>query len=209
MAILPRSTAWGDAGEEPCTAFNQVSPRTAPAPRGRGRRPKAGRGGGYRYPGWVETGEGGPAPLPVSPSPNGDTPTVHYMGRAGRRTIHGFPPAIATHCPRPSRAGEEAEGRAGWGFQIPRRGRRRGVLLPPGYLRRAPPSIPTRGRGSSQKRTEKIRSSSRTYSTFSRSSERSPERSTVKKSPPDGSAMVKFIVVSTCTVPSATVISST
>ena len=118
-------------------------------------------------------------------------------------------PGIATHCPRPSRAGEEAEGRAGWGFQIPRRGRRRGVLLPPGYLRRAPPSIPTRGRGSSQKRTEKIRSSSRTYSTFSRSSERSPERSTVKKSPPDGSAMVKFIVVSTCTVPSATVISST
>ena|GEM_PF-5741395 len=29
---------------------------------------------------------------------------------------HGFPPAIATHCPRPSGAGAEREAREGWGL---------------------------------------------------------------------------------------------
>ena len=106
-----------------------------------------------------------------------------------------------------------------WGFQIPRigRNRRRGVPLPPRCLRRASLSTSTiahefaevREYACPKKRTIKIRGSSRTYSTSSRSSERSPERSTVQKSPPDGSAMVKFVVVSTCTVPSARVISST
>ena len=69
MAIPPRSTARGDAGEEvepwlalEVTVFHRMSPRTAPAPRGRGRRPKAGWSGGYEYPLCVETGEGGGPP---------------------------------------------------------------------------------------------------------------------------------------------------
>lgn len=48
----------------------------------------------------------------------------------------------------------------------------------------------------------------RYFSTCSRSSERSPERSTVQKSPLRGRAMVRFVVMSTCTLPSVTVISS-
>jgi len=79
----------------PYTDFQWASPRTAPAPwgagndwpkgrslstEGAGRRPEAGRGGGYRFLRLVETGEGGCSPLPVSPSPKGDTPTVQFMG---------------------------------------------------------------------------------------------------------------------------------
>jgi len=55
----------------------------------------------------VETGEGSGAPLPVSPSPGGDTPTVQCTGRQGRRTGYGCPPGIATTAPAPEGAGEE------------------------------------------------------------------------------------------------------
>ena len=34
-----------------------------------------------------------------------------------REPIHGFPPDIAMHCPRPLGAEEEAEGQVGWGLQ--------------------------------------------------------------------------------------------
>ncbi|WP_156168349.1 hypothetical protein [Methanoculleus sediminis] len=55
--------------------------------------------GGWRFWGCHCGGSGAP------PSPNGDTPTIHYTGRIRRRTVHGFSPAIARHCPRPSWVG--------------------------------------------------------------------------------------------------------
>ncbi|SCL74194.1 hypothetical protein L21_0059 [Methanoculleus chikugoensis] len=68
----------------------------------------------------IETGEG-ETPLPVGPTPSGDIPTVHCMGRSrkiigfqlspGARLSTGYRHAL----PPPLGAGEEAEGRAGWG----------------------------------------------------------------------------------------------
>jgi len=45
---------------------------------------------------WLECGRqgrGNKFPFPVSPSPNGDIPTVHSMGRSWKRAGYGFPPA--------------------------------------------------------------------------------------------------------------------
>gem|GEM_PF-3788427 len=66
------------------------------------------------------TGEGGCSPLPVSPTPDGDTPTVHFMGRSRRRTVHGFPPAIAMTAPAPW-GGGGGRRPGGVGLQIPER----------------------------------------------------------------------------------------
>ena len=77
--------------------------------------------GGDRCPGWMETGVG-VNPLPVSPTPIGDVPYGPLLGKMLKSMVcapeHGFPPDIATHCPRPLWAGEEREARAGWGLQI-------------------------------------------------------------------------------------------
>ena len=43
-------------------------------------------------------------------------PKFTAWGDPGKKHMHGFPVAIAMHCPRPRGAGEEAEGRAGWGL---------------------------------------------------------------------------------------------
>ncbi len=65
---------------------------------------------------------GGLAPSPSAPLPMAILPRSTAWGDArdgwspGGNPGHGFPSAIATHCPRPSWAGEEAEGRAGWGL---------------------------------------------------------------------------------------------
>jgi hypothetical protein len=59
-----------------------------------------------------------PIALPVSPSPSGDSHHGPPHGEIPGRSVHGFPPAIATHCPRPSWAGEERGARVGWGLQI-------------------------------------------------------------------------------------------
>jgi len=166
----------------PSTASHRLSPRTAPAPEGRGRRPKAGRGGGcrretYEYPlqecrvGWglperdflvtFCPGRGRPLPGPLPPwryphgPVHGETPGKNWF-RA--RSLpqkpasaplpgHGFPPGIATHCPRPSGAGEEAEGRAGWGcrrgtYEYPLQECRAGWGLPEKRM-----SIPSRNAG--------------------------------------------------------------
>ncbi|OQC71851.1 MAG: hypothetical protein BWX50_00171 [Euryarchaeota archaeon ADurb.Bin009] len=133
MAISPRSSTWGDPGEEPDTAVPLISPCTAHAPReGAGEeRRRRGRGGGCRQKRmgiflqrrgrggaagrermlnrqegagkgcqrevrWLECGRqgrGNEFPLPVSPSPRGDIPTVQHMGRSRRKTGHGFPSA--------------------------------------------------------------------------------------------------------------------
>ena len=92
---------------------------------GHGSSPPGGVGGyGEYYPG---QGGGGPPP------PDAIFTTVHRMGTRPR--VRGFRelersktqltnlhtpvnrllPGITTHCPRPSGAGEEAAGRAGWG----------------------------------------------------------------------------------------------
>src|SRR5690606_8973533 len=60
--------------------------------------------------------------LPVGPSPDADTLTAQCTGSTWRRTKHGCPPGIAMTAPAPRGAGEEAEGRAGWGLQIYRSG---------------------------------------------------------------------------------------
>ena len=58
----------------------------------------------------VETGEGGCTPLPVSPTPNGDTPHGPLHREGSERTVHGFPPAI----PNPNSLRKEGvEGRTG------------------------------------------------------------------------------------------------
>ena len=107
--------------ESPDAAPHRVSPRTAP-PRGRVRRPQAGRGGGCSTP--CER-RGGGLPLPVGPPPKGISTTVQCIGIGGSLIpsisvphltfsgkpsleplpIHGFPLAIATD-------------RAGWGLRV-------------------------------------------------------------------------------------------
>ncbi len=74
-----------------------------------GSRVGAPKGGPYA----IETGEGACPPSPQAATPNGDIPTVHCMGRPRGRTRHGFPPAIATDCPR---AGRGRRPKAGWGL---------------------------------------------------------------------------------------------
>jgi len=138
VAISPRSTAWGDPGEEPDTAAPLISPRTDPAPGGGGGgAPQArvewgGRREAYGYPYGGADGVGLPAevrylererqgrgnkfPLPVGPSPRGDIHTVQYPGISRRRTWHGCPPGIATHGPRPLVGAGEERRRRGWGL---------------------------------------------------------------------------------------------
>ena len=64
-----------------------------PRPRGRGRRPKAGRGGGYMFPYGMETGEGECSPL----APNGAQARSHSpsvpppVAISPRSTVRGFP----------------------------------------------------------------------------------------------------------------------
>ena len=122
---------------------------------------------------------------------------------------YGFPSTIATHRHRPQGGGGGR--RPGGGFRGVGTGE--GVSPSrPGCFRLAAlpaPGIAREVADTPARKSAKSGGSSRIYSTRSRSSERSPERSTVQKSPPDGNTMVKFVVVSTCTVPSARVISST
>ena len=92
VAISPRSTAWGDPGEEPDTAAHRVSPRTDPAlRRGRGRS-AAGAGGegmpaevhGYPLP-QARAGRGCRRSVWLSPAGEG-------AGGEGRPAkLHGYP----------------------------------------------------------------------------------------------------------------------
>ena len=91
VAISPRSTAWGDPGEEPDTAAHRVSPRTDPAlRRGRGRS-AAGAGGegmpaeGYGYPCEGAGGEGVPAEVHGYPLPQA------RVGRGTAGEVSGYP----------------------------------------------------------------------------------------------------------------------
>ena len=52
-----------------------------------------GDAGEVRYLEHGRQGRGNSFPLPVSPTPNGDIPTVQHMGRSWRRAGHGGPPA--------------------------------------------------------------------------------------------------------------------
>ena len=99
---------------------------TAPAPWGRGRRPKAGRGGGDRYAaltgatGKALQGRGRGTKPPASAIPT----TIHCVGRRRKKVAYMSPPRIRLswgyrhNCPRPLGRGRSAEGRAGWGRQI-------------------------------------------------------------------------------------------
>ena len=100
-------------GSTPGTADPLISPRTAPAPGwGGGGAPQARAGWGCRREGygepagegagkgcwrearWLECGRqgrGNEFPLPVSPSPNGDIPTVQCTGISRKRAGYGFP----------------------------------------------------------------------------------------------------------------------
>jgi len=79
-----------------------------------------------------ETGEGGvvsASPLPVSPTPTGVIPHRYSArGRASPQPVsgekppwHGFPPAIAAHCPPPleGAGGGRVSGRAVGVFSSP------------------------------------------------------------------------------------------
>ncbi len=70
-----------------------------------------------------ETGEGGCSPLPVSPTPSGDIPTVHSMGRSRKRTESQLAPGTRLptgyrhDCPRPSGRGRSAKRGRGGGYK--------------------------------------------------------------------------------------------
>jgi len=71
---------------------------------------------------WLECGRqgrGNKFPLPVSPTPRGDIPTVHSMGRSWRRAGYGCSPDIATHGPRPREGAGEERRRHGRGGGCP------------------------------------------------------------------------------------------
>ena len=142
VAISTRSTAWGDPGEEPDTAAPLIYARAQtlppaevhgyPLPKARagwGCRQKCmlnrqeGAGQGCRQEvRWLECGRqgrGNKFPLPVSPTPRGDIPTVHSMGRSWRRAGYGCSPDIATHGPRPREGAGEERRRHGRGGGCP------------------------------------------------------------------------------------------
>ena len=60
-----------------------------------------------------ETGEGAFCPLPVCPTPRGDVPHGPVSDDTPRMRLS---PGIATTATAPPGAGEEAGGRAGWGY---------------------------------------------------------------------------------------------
>jgi len=89
------------------------------------------RTGSVRYSEFWERrrqGRGNSFPLPVGPTPRGDIPTVHSMGRSWRRAGYGCSPDIAMHCPRPPEGGGGGapKAREGWG----RPARYPGIPLP-------------------------------------------------------------------------------
>ena len=116
----PRSSVWGEPEERtgvwvrsPGYGLSSGIATTAPAPPGRGRRPEAGRGGGYRH---IESRGGGRELLP--PPHRSIPPTVQGIGI---RPGYGLSPGIA--CTTPS-----------WGggcWHIESRDRGGGFLPPP------------------------------------------------------------------------------
>ena len=86
VAISPRSSTWGDPGEDPDTAAPLISPRTAPAPLwGRGRSAEGAGGVGGR-----QKGMGIPTEARAGWMPEGNVWVSHYEARAewcGRRAF--------------------------------------------------------------------------------------------------------------------------
>ena len=79
---------------------------------------RVGAAGEVRYLERGKQGRGNLFPLPVSPSPNGDIPTVQHMGRSWRNPGYGCSPDIASTAPARGGAGEERRRRGRGGGPV-------------------------------------------------------------------------------------------
>ncbi len=126
MAITPLPggyTGEGEIRKRTVNSLSWISPCAAPAPQEGGWSAKRRGGGGYREsPYATETGEAGPPPR--RPLPQWRYSHGPLYGEilekgwvSGSLPGHGFPPDIATHCPRPLEGGGGApKVRVGWGI---------------------------------------------------------------------------------------------